>query len=290
MKRDLHGSLRSFVLMMVLSSRLVAGARGADTSSIIDFQRSIDTPGFGPTATALLKKHGTKQIFSVTAQNLGGGSFGVFFGAANDTNTPVFLVAAMDRQGTNDTRVLKYSADGAAPPQLGFADVEDMVGLYLFIASPGRTNISPSGVTNYIVNAVLFAQIPPLTTKADATRFKLKSPLAPPAFAPPNPLTKGYVKSSFIGTQGRSVLNIFASHLSGGGSYTIMVEDPPASMNMTNIGNLVLSPDTRNGTFSRDTRKGETLPLQANTVQDLSGRAIEIRDAFDETHLEGVIP
>jgi hypothetical protein len=36
--------------------------------------------------------------------------------------------------------------------------------------------------------------------------------------------------------------------------------------------------------------QGETLPFSSATVGDLSGRAIQIRDAFDEIHLEGVIP
>ncbi len=81
-----------------------------------------------------------------------------------------------------------------------------------------------------------------------------------------------------------------ATHLSGGGSYTLFLEDPPSSSSFTNIGSLVLSPNTTTGTFGRDTAKGETLPFELSTSQDLSGRGIQIRDAFNQLHLEGVIP
>ena len=292
MKRKLHVLLRPFVLTMALSSGFAAGARNApaqDTSSAMTFQREVDTASPGPAGTALLKKQGTKQIFSVAVHDLAGTSYGVFVGPSNDTNTPVFLISAMDGQPATGNWVLNYRAVGGAPPQLGVADLDDLAGSYLFIATPGQTNIS-NGVTNLFVDAVLFTQITPLTTKASATRYNLKSALTPPPVAPPNPRTKGFVKTTYAGTIGRSVLNIFATRLSGGGAYTIFVQDSPSSQTLTNIGSLVLSPETHTGTFRRDTRKGETLPFESPTVQDLSGRAIEIRDAFGVTHLQGVIP
>lgn len=293
MKQKLDVLLRPVVLTIALSSAFVAGARNApaqNTSSTMTFQREVDSASPGPFGTAVLKKQGTKQIFSVAVHDLAGSSFGVFVGTSNDTNTPIFLISAMDGQPATGDWVLKYSAVGSAPPQLGVTNLDDLAGLFLFIGTPGQQTNVVNGVTNIISGTVLFTQITPLTNNASAVRYNLKSPLTPPAVAPPNPRETGFVKTTYVGSRGRSVLTIFATRLSGGGAYTIFVEDPPSSQTLTNIGNLVLSLETHTGTFRRDTRNGETLPFGSSTVQNLSGRAIEIHDAFGVTHLQGVIP
>ena len=43
-------------------------------------------------------------------------------------------------------------------------------------------------------------------------------------------------------------------------------------------------------TFVRDTIFGDPLPLQARDIGDLSGRLLQIRDAFDIVHLQGLMP
>lgn len=285
MKQTSRISLRPFVMTGALALGLVITtltATAQSTVSQIMFQRSVDTPSPGPNGIVVLKKQGVKQIFSVNVNNLAGSSFAVFYGVANSTNSPVFLISVMNRQGTNDNWVLHYEAVGGAPPQLLVSDLDDLAGIYLFIAQPSDTNS--------IVNGVLFAQIPPLTKQSAAPRFNARSPLAPPAGAPPNPAEKGAIRAAFIGTRGRSLFSVRATHLSGGGSYTLLLEDPLSSSSFTNIGSLVLSPSSTTGTFERDTAKGETLPFELPTSQDLSGRGIQIRDAFNQLHLEGVIP
>jgi len=285
MKRTSRISLGPFVIAGALAWGLViptltATAQG--TVSQIMFQRSVDSPSPGANGIVLLKKQGAKQIFSVTVNNLPGSSFGVFYGVANNTNSPVFLISVMNRQGANNDWVLHYEAVGGAPPQLPVPDLDDLAGLYLFIAQPSGTNA--------IVNGVLFTQIPPLTKRSAAPHFNTRSRLALPAGAPPNPAEKGTIQSAFIGTRGRSLFSVRATNLSGGGSYTLLLEDPPSSSSFTNIGSLVLSTDTTTGTFARDTANGETLPFELPTSQDLSGRGIQIRDAFNQLHLEGVVP
>lgn len=262
------------------------------TISTMQFQRSVDTSSSsngtsvgspGASGNVVLEKQGSKQSFSVNIRNLPGDSFAVLYGVDNSTNTPIFLISVMNRQGTNDNWVLHYEADGAAPSQLPVTNLDDFAGLYLFIGNPSATS-------NTIVNVVLFAQIPPLTTRSAAPYFNAKSPLTVSTNAPPNPAEKGTVKAAFIGKQGRSLFTLQANHLSGGGAYSIFIEDPPSSKIFTNINTLVLSASTTSGSFSRDTAKGETLPLLLPTTQFLSGRGIQIRDAFDQIHLEGVIP
>lgn len=338
MERNRRGSLKPFALTMALLSCVTVGAWGASHQPIMavgTFQREIDTPSPGASGIAVLEEKGSDQIFSVTVDNLSGlaagtggsggssasnASFAVYLSTANNTSTPVFFVAPLNLLGTNDTWTLKYEAVGAAPAQLGVADLQDLSGLYLIIGNPGPTNIVGGvtnivgcttnaiggvtnidgcvtnivgGVTNSFVNTVLYTQVPAFTTKSEAPRFNRKSPLTTLS-VPPNPIEKGYVRSIFTGSQGRSEFDVSAKNLSGGQSYSIYIEfqiPSPSSTIMSNIGSLAISTnDIHTGTYSRDTHKGETLPFGFSTVNDLSGRAIQIRDAFDEIHLEGTIP
>lgn len=298
MKRKSLGSLRPFVLAAALLSGLAANTPGASQpviSAVSTFQAEVASTSPGACGTAVLEEKGPNQIFSVTINNLSGvsngtsGSFGVFVGPANMTNSPIDLIGPMSLQGTNNTWVLRYEAVGTAPAQLGVSNLEDLAGMYLLIANPGYTNVV-NGVTNEIVEAVLFTRIPAFTTKSGAPHFSRKSLLTTPP-VPPNPDEKGWVKTVYTGSDGRSFFDISAYHLSGGGTYSIFIENPPASSNMNNIGSLVIPTNVlHSASYSCDTRKGETLPFSSPTVRDLSGRMIQIRDAFGEIHLEGTIP
>jgi hypothetical protein len=298
MKRKPLGSLRRFVPLVALLPGLAASALGASQptiSAVSTFQSEVASTSPGACGTAVLEEKGPNQIFSVTINNLGGvsngtsGSFGVFVGPANTTNSPINLIGPMNLQGSDNTWVLEYEATGAPPAQLGVTNMEELVGQYLLIANPGYTNIV-HGVTNEIVEAVLFTRIPPFTTKAEAPHFNRKSLLTPPSI-PPDSREKGWVKTVYSGSQGRSFFDLSAYHLSGGGTYSIFIEDPPASSNMSDIGFLVIPTNVmHSASYSCDTRKGETLPFNSPTVSDLSGRMIQIRDAFGEIHLQGTIP
>ncbi|MGA2603682.1 MAG: hypothetical protein ABSG14_05590 [Verrucomicrobiia bacterium] len=308
MTRKPLGSLRPFALAATLLTVLAASTLGASQPPIFavsTFQAAVSATSPGARGTAILEEKGSNQIFSVTINDLSGvsngtsGSFGVFVTAANNTNTLAYLIGPLSLQGTNNTWVLKYEAVGTAPAQLSdtnrlgqlaVTNLEDLVGRYLLIANPGYTNVV-NGVTNEVVYAVLFTRIPAFTTKAEAPHYYRKSPLIVPDVDPPNPHEKGWVKTLYTGSQGRSVFDLSAFHLSGGGTYSIFIEDPPFSSIMTNIGLLMISTNSgHTGTYNIDTRQGETLPFSSATVSNLSRRAIQIRDAFDEIHLEGIIP
>jgi hypothetical protein len=300
MRRKSLGLLKPFALAAALLPGFAASTPGASQPAIYavsTFQSEIFSTSPGPFGTAVLEENGSNQIFSVTINNLGGvsngpsGSFGVFISAAHNSNTLAYLIGPLNLQGTNDTWILKYEAVGAAPAQLSdtnqlaqlaVANLEDLAGMYLYVANPSTTS-------NF-VNAVLFTRIPEFTTKAGAPHHNRKSLLTTPS-VPPNPHEKGWVKTIFTGSQGRSFFDLAAYHLSGGGTYTIYIENPPASSNMDSIGSLVISTNNiHTGTFSSDTRKGETMPFSSPTALGLSGRMIQIRDSFGEIHLEGTIP
>jgi hypothetical protein len=289
------------VLVLALSSALAACVLGASqrrVSAVSTFQseRYSTTPGaFG---TAVLEERGSEQIFSVTINNLGGvsngpsGSFGVFLSPANNSNTLAYLVGPMNLQGSNGMWRLQYVGEGAAPAQLaqlGVTNLDDLVGMYLLIANPG-TNVIINGLTYETIYSVLFTKIPEFTTKSKAPHFNRKSKLTTIS-VPPNPHEKGWIKTVYSGSQGRSFFGLAAYHLSGGGTYTIYIESPPASSNMVVLDDLLISSNNlHTGSYTIDTRKGETLPFNSPTVSDLTNRMIQIRDAFGDVHLQGTIP
>src|SRR6266446_3316677 len=104
MKQKSHIPLKPFAMTVALLSNLAIGAVSAtaqNTSSTMTFQRAIDTPSPGPSGTVVLKKQAATQSFTVNVRNLPGSSYGVFYGVANTTNSPVFLISVMSRAGTN---------------------------------------------------------------------------------------------------------------------------------------------------------------------------------------------
>lgn len=237
------------------------------------FQREVDTPSPGPTGTVTLSKRNGKQTFRVDVRNLAGESFGLFYGNSLDSNALVRLIATMDRGASNANWSLAYEAVGGAPPQLPVADLDDLSSTFLFIAQP-------SDASN-VVDSVLFAPVPSLLSPI--TSFNTKTPLLLPPI-PPSLTSKGFVRSQFVSAQGRSVFEVRTKGLPGGNQYSVWIADAPGSTNFTDIGTLT------SGVFRRDTKKGETLPLSADTVTNLTGHTILIRDAFGDLHLFGQIP
>jgi len=83
-----------------------------------------------------------------------------------------------------------------------------------------------------------------------------------------------------------------AVNLTHGQQYTLFVA------NSTNQDKTVMIPVdnmTQNELGStarlvRDTQFADPLPQQARDIGDLSGRIVQIRDAFDFVHLQGIMP
>jgi hypothetical protein len=149
------------------------------------------------------------------------------------------------------------------------------------------TNIDDC-VTNVTVGAVLVTEVPPLTSNNGIFNFKGKSALVLPE-VPPNGKAKGSVSVKFTATQGRSFLDIRAMSLFGNQVYSLYMSTNAGGAAETKIAEMTESSPT-SVFYRRDTKLGETLPFFVSTVTNLSGFNIEIRDAFNDVHLEGTIP
>ena len=208
------------------------------------------------------------------------------------------MVAALDqRSTTNGSWKLKFTSKNGAPPQLGVADVTNLVDKIIYVATLGTTNIVGGvtnlvgcttniigAVTNIFVGAVLWAPVPPLVANPSKESFKRRELLELPVLAP-SPRSHGLIKVQYVGGRGQSVLDMRAMALPRGQTYTVWMED---GSSYTNIGPLALS--GANGRFIRDTGKGQPLPLQAQQIGGLSGRGVLITNGLGEIVLEGVIP
>jgi hypothetical protein len=303
--------LFAFALFSPSAVRVVTGGGGGGLSARAQFQRQVDSPGAGPFGTLTIAKKGSKQSIDVDLRDLPGESFALFIGEQNtfDTDT-VFFVASLDKR-TNDHWVLSLdSEDGFAPVQVrqfGFDDVEDLAGLFLFVSNPaGTTNIvcdtntivcitndlaqvicSTNCTTNAVVGSVLATQIPVLTNSTSGLNFKGKVDLTEPLI-PPSQGAKGRIFVKFNAKQGRSILKLDASGLPGGQVYSLCISNATTA-GFTNIAQVTTTTGSK-FSFRRDTKRGEMLPLLSPSVVSLSGTVIQIKDAFNEVHLEGVFP
>jgi len=312
------------VLFFPAAVRFGIGAAGTKSSATATFQRTVDTPSPGPKGSVQLKKNGSKQTFLVDIRDLEGESFGLFLGFSNNNETNIVcdttnLVCVTNlvtseitcttncvtnevkvsvgligvlRGLTNNHWVVEYEAnDGFAPVQLSgcftdgmntncISDLDDLAGMFLFIANPSDESNT--------VNAVLFAEVPPLTT-GKSVKFKGKTKLALSA-VPPNPNAKGFITEKFDGTRGTSLLDIRCQNLFGGQQYSLWMSTIPGGIVVTNIADMAQTNGPGKATFRRYTAMGDQLPFSTSVVTNLSGFNIEIRDAFDGVHLQGTIP
>jgi hypothetical protein len=288
------------------------GGGGPTVAGRSTFQRRGDSPSPGPSGTLSLKKSGDKQMVAVDIQDLPGDSFGLFFGFLHTPGTNIiFPIGPLD-ENPDDRWSMQYNSVGSAHPALPVEDIEDMAGLFLTIATTinSTTNLVDcvtnivcttnelmelicttnldSCATNIIYPSFLFTQVPRLTSGTGQFNSKGKDSLELPEL-PPSSKAKGTVQTKFTATQGRSFLCILADGLLGGQVYSLWMSTNVGGSVVTNIGEMVELKRTSR-VFKRDTKLGETLPGEVGSVTNLYGFNFEIRDAFDNVYLSGVVP
>ncbi|HXI82859.1 MAG TPA: hypothetical protein VNL17_02070 [Verrucomicrobiae bacterium] len=158
----------------------------------------------------------------------------------------------------------------------------------IVIPNPGQTGL---------VFSTLWAPLYSLTTDLGARSYHRHGSLVAIGDASPNAV--GMMNISFNGNSGRSELKIRASNLTPGQQYTLFIANT-TNHNMTvmlPVDNMTQKNLGSTATFVRDTQFGDPLPktgdpvpVQARDVGDLSGHIVQIRDAFDNVHLQGDMP
>jgi len=248
-----------------------------------------------------------------------------------DTNCYVDAVTLVNRtsvkKGVWTRKIVGINVAPAEFVSLGITNLADILIGQLDVAQPHIPDIVTSvtnivgGVTNIVgsvtnivgsttnvvlgiplptinqtgeVFATLWAPLRPMTTKPNLLSYSAITNLfVPDVIAPPSPNATGKVKTHFVGSQGRSIIEVHAKGLIQGQKYTLFIADQ-----MTNLDEIVMIPAgdmTTNkagneADFVRDTKFADPLPQQAGNIEELTGRRIEVRDSFFNVHLEGTIP
>ncbi len=258
------------------------GGPGGPASEVqVSLQRPVPAPDPDAFGKVELEKRGSEQEFKVDGRNLPAGpadGFGVF--VEDGVGTGIFLtVGAMAIKSPSQGRwELNIEHHGAAPPQLGVADLSDLAGRRLEVR----------GVSGAVH---LWAVLPSIATSPGVGSVNQKAGLALPAVSPPSPAAKGTVAVKLKASQGNSFFELKVQKgLAPNPTYVVWIEDAPGSGTFTAAGDLQMSASGTKGRLRRDTKKGETLPLSVGSVLDLSGRALEVRDGASVVHLVGTIP
>jgi hypothetical protein len=256
-----------------------------------------------------LQKQGNKQVFEVDVRNIGSDDLGVWLDESTifSTNGMQLLLCQLDRQSVYTGRWTVDLVGLGEPPSFVATNLLDLSELEGRILNIGY----PSGdVTNRVVKTLLWAPIPPLVPKPSAESFSKRSLLTPPVpplitgqQSVPAPKARGKINLRYSGTTGQSLIEVDAKSLLGGHNYSVCVTltttndiaypaciTNSVSSCLTNIAELTLSLTGKSGRYVRDTKVGDSLPLQLKYAGELSNRLILIQDELEVTYLQGVIP
>jgi hypothetical protein len=314
---------------LIAPHRATAGEVVNDGTGNAQFRRTVDPSPRAAVGSASFRitNSGGKQTCVVQVNNLRQTDFGIFIGgsAIPDTNSTVASVAPLDRTNFKKGNWIRNLAGvNGAPLEFDVPNLSDLSGGIILIASPsdnaliqGVTNITgcvtnivldTTNITKCVTNiyvgipinaggtgtvaAVLWAPIPPLVSSPSDFNYNNSLGLNLPPAPAPSPNASGSVRVNFNNSQGRSLLDVRGSNLTAGQTYTVFIGDttnnPPDVL--IEAGTMTSNKSGSQQKFIRDTKFGDPLPQQVRNVIDLSGRVIQVRDAFGDKHLEGIIP
>jgi hypothetical protein len=308
-------------------SILPGNACAQNSTSISTLRETIESAHVGAAGTnavatvkpygrVTLRKQGTKQMFDVDVRSLSSSlsssntGWGVWLdlNSTFQTNDLVSLLSQLDRLvSTGEHYTATMEAVNAAPQFLSVTvpDLNDLTNHVICIGTP--TGI---GTTNVVVDCVLWAPIPALVPAPARTSFNTYAPLALPVLPVingqlwvPAPKARGKIHLRYSGSTGQSFIEVDARNLLGGHTYSVWmtlttVDDSayPACITnnvsscLTNIDQLTLSFSGMAGQYVRDTKVGDSLPLQFKYADDLSNHLLLIEDEDNLIYLQGVIP
>jgi len=291
MKNRFPSEVKAVYLGLTVAAYIFGGSFLVDSeaastglSSAIAFQRPDDAPAADASGTVIASQTTKGQEFTVTIKNIPLNQpvdgLALFLSATpGDTNSFQF-VNVLNGGGTNGTWRLILRDSLSAPPLLGVTNVTDLAGRIVRISDT---------VTNIFLETIIPSFVPSLS----ALSYNRRALLLPPDPAP-SPKATGIIRVHLNASKGISTYEVRVKNLSGGNSYCcwfLPSSGAPAS------GDCPKTPNLINGSarFSADTGKGEQLfkdGLQDGfvSVEQISGKVVEIRDQFGVTHLQGVFP
>jgi hypothetical protein len=230
--------------------------------------------------TLLVEKKGNTQRFVLRAKNipLPAAGLGVFLANSPSATNGAVFVNVLSVGGTNSQWQLVLEGKDGPPPFLGVQDVNELAGLFVFVADE-------------TTNVYLRTMITPLVPKLSASSYRKRVKLTRPDPAPSAKAT-GVVRVKFDAKKGASRLEVRGRKLAAGNSYCVIYTPLAAPSDLSCDGGENLTQGK--GFIRDDTGKGDDLPYGVDygvtTVADLAGLNVYIFDSFGVVHLMGTIP
>ncbi|MCI0588133.1 MAG: DUF1028 domain-containing protein [Planctomycetes bacterium] len=272
-------------------AELLVGAPGADPAGIVDagqarvyslaglggaipvklrariaLQREPEEPDADASGRVEVRLKGLDQAFSVEVRRLGPGSpFSAFLEEAEGSGTFLSIGELQAPSPTSQRLFLSLSSEGVPPAQLGVALLSSLEGR--------RLEVRDGAGVSY-----LRARLPSLLGAGDLRRT---GSLAPPSASVGG--ASGTVRLGRKGSKGIERFDVRAKGLAPGPTYGVWIADAGRGGSFSAAGDLA------KGKLRRDTGRGDPLPLGVDRLEELAGRAIEIRDGATVV-LAGTIP
>lgn len=311
---------------LALALTLSAWAQGT-TSATSQFRRTVEDDERSAYGDVRMRQGPVWQNMDVMIRQLAAESFRIYVTTnANpqfNTNDFVFTVTALDR--TNPRRgqwQRRLRGRNQAPDEIlpYFTNLANLGGRQVVIARPGPdvlvaitnvfgcvTNIS-AGTTNVVcrtnvlsgvplfdpgvtgtVSAVLWAPVPGFLQNPGISNYTRRANMSLPPGTPLSPKASGTILTRFNNATGQCVLEVRARGLTRGQVYSVWIADESGTV-LLKAGDMQLRGDGALAFFVRDTRYGDPMPQGVAYPHNLSGRALQILDEFEDPHLVGTIP
>ncbi len=251
----------------VFSLAGLGGAIPVDLRARIALHRELAEPDADTSGRVEMRLRGLDQAFSVEVRRLAaapGSPYSAFLEEAEGSGTFLSIGELEAPSPASQRLLLSLSAEGVPPAQLGVALLSSLEGR--------RLEIRDSSGTTY-----LRARLPSLLGSGDLRRTGFLAPPSAPMGA------SGSLRLRRKGSKGTERFDLRAKGLPPGPDYAVWIAEPGAGGSFSEAGNLA------KGKLRRDTGRGDPLPLGVDRLEDLAGRAIEIRDGATVV-LAGTIP
>jgi hypothetical protein len=231
-----------------------------------------DGAGEESTARGFLKtkldKKGELHLFSVKVKDVGPGTYGVYLVDPEDDLDPGTELGSIEVAADEDGGKLKMNA------RRGDTMPEDAEGMCVEVRD------GAGGV-------VLKAIVPEYDAPKSTLKGNVKEKLALPAEDPADEKAKGFIRLKL--GKGAQLLQIVLQRATAG-TYDVFMDDGTGTL--VDVGDIVVPEGEDSGSFLVNTKRGDPIPTDAESLESLMGRAVEVRTGGETpaTVLEGEVP
>jgi len=191
----------------------------------------------------------------------------------SDVGSGSFVLVG-ELKGKGNARKLKLKTKKGDVLPFGVSAVEDLAGRGVQVRDEA--------------DAVVLSSIMPVFVPKGSPDVVLVDLVLPAS--PPEPAAEGRVELMSKPWKGDERFGVEAQSLPAG-EYSVFVEEPLGSGLFEEVGDLAPDPDEP-GQLQLDLRRkfGDPLPLGVEVVDELLGRAVEVRDSVGSAFLQVVLP